>query len=102
MYNNIHKDKKAYYMDIDKMLEKVWDAEETEKIGVKGDRISYGKYDFSEDELAYYVDMADSWRESDIAERIETVRVSVATVTFITVVFGAYFLTKRIDGKKRT
>lgn len=59
------------------------------------------KYDFSEDELAYYVDMAGSWRKSDIAERIETVRISVAMVTFIIVAVGGYFLGERIDRKER-
>lgn len=66
------------------------------------DAIEYltDKYDFSEDELAYYVDMAGSWRKSDIAERIVTVRVSICMVVFIVVAVGAFFLFKKIDRKE--
>lgn len=59
------------------------------------------KYDFSEDELDYFIDMAGSWRKSDIAERIETVRVSIGMVVFIFVAVGTYFLVDKIDRKER-
>lgn len=67
------------------------------------DAIEYltDKYDFSEDELDYYVDMAGSWRKSDIAERIVTVRISITLVTFIIVAVGAFFLYERIDRKEK-
>lgn len=58
------------------------------------------KYNFSEDELAYYIDMAGSWRKSDIAERIVTVRISIAMVTFIIVVIGTYILLGKIERKE--
>lgn len=67
------------------------------------DAIEYltDKYDFSEDELDHYIDMAGSWRKSDIAERIVTVRVSITLITFIIVAAGAFFLYERIDRKEK-
>lgn len=73
----------------------------TEKM--KGKPLEYleERYGFSKDELVYYVDMAGSWRRSNIAGRIETVRVLIAMVTFLIAVFGTYFLTERIERKER-
>lgn len=74
----------------------------TEKL-LWSDVIEYltDKYDFSEEEMAYYVDMAGSWRESDIAERIETVRVLSWVSVFIIVAVGTYFIVKKTDRKER-
>lgn len=58
------------------------------------------KYDFSKDELACYIDMARGWRKSDMAERIETIRLLTGWVTIIIVGFGVYFLVKRIECKE--
>ncbi len=67
------------------------------------DAIEYltAKYDFSEDELTYYVDMAGNWRKSSIARRIVTVRSSVAMAVFIPAVIGTYLLIGRIERKER-
>lgn len=73
----------------------------TEKM--KGKPLEYleERYDFSEDELAYYVDMAGSWRKSKIAEGIETVRIFFFMLTFIIAVVGTYFVTDKIERKER-
>lgn len=59
------------------------------------------EYDFSEDELSYYIDMAGGWREGNIAERIVTVRVTATIVMCIIIGFSAYFLIERIDRNER-
>lgn len=59
------------------------------------------KHDFSEDELACYVDMGSGWRGSKIAERIVTVRITVMMVMCIVIGFGAYFIIEKIDRKER-
>lgn len=66
------------------------------------DAIEYltDNYDFSEDELACYIDMARGWRKSDMVERIETISLLTGSVTIIIVAFGVYFLVKRIERKE--
>lgn len=73
----------------------------TEKM--KGKPLEYleERYDFSEDEMAYYIDMAGSWRKSKIAEEIETVRIFVFMLTFIIAVIGTYILTEKLERKER-
>ena len=73
----------------------------TEKM--KGKPLEYleEKYDFSEAEMAYYVDMAGSWRKSKIAGGIETVRIFVFMLTFMIAVIGTYILIEKIERKER-
>ena len=73
----------------------------TEKMGNVTKEYLTEKYYFSDDELAYYIDMASGWRKSNIAERIVTVRLSISLVTFIIVAFVTYFITTRIERKEK-
>lgn len=59
------------------------------------------KGDFSEEELAYYIDMASDWRRSDVAKKIEGVRGSVSIITLLIVPFGAYYLMVRMERMER-
>ena len=67
------------------------------------DAIKYltAEYDFSEDELTYYIDMAGNWRKSSSARKIVTVRIIAAMAVFVPVVIGTYLLIGRIERKER-
>lgn len=58
------------------------------------------KDDFSEEELAHYVDMAGDWRKSGVAGRIELVRYSITFAVFLIVAIGGWVLLVRLDRRE--
>lgn len=69
----------------------------TQNTGETLQRYLARKGDFSQDELAYYVDMASRWRSGKIAEKIEDVRFPIWMVTWMLVGFGTYYLFKKME-----